>query len=377
MNSEPFLKPRLTGDRFAGGAIPLEVLADFAVLSEMIVEVAKWRYREDNPKRKRVPRGFADGVTLKLTGIESGSAIPVIGLVLPALSLFPSPVQTYVEEARRAIVRAVWAAEQNQAITGVLPSKFLTYFARFGRNLLEGEAIEFTDATLDTPAHLTRETRRKLILASSASEFTEAITVRGSVHEIDQRANTFQMTRPDGAIFRDIPIEAQHYDTVLEACNGFRDKIHVRVDGIGSFARDNRLRKIEHVERVVILDPLDIWLRIDELRQLGSGWLDGKGVPPPSDGLDWLAHAWDTQLPHDLPFPCLFPTPEGGVLAEWQLEPWLPSLEIDLSTRQADWHEMNVKTNDEETQSLNLRQQDDWVWLAKRVRDLQGQGEVE
>ena len=36
MTIKPFLRPRITGARFAGGAIPLEVLADFAVLSEMM-----------------------------------------------------------------------------------------------------------------------------------------------------------------------------------------------------------------------------------------------------------------------------------------------------------------------------------------------------
>jgi hypothetical protein len=41
MSTEPFLTPRLVGDRFEGHAIPLEVLKDFAVLEEMIVEVAK------------------------------------------------------------------------------------------------------------------------------------------------------------------------------------------------------------------------------------------------------------------------------------------------------------------------------------------------
>ena len=41
MNVEPFLKPRLTGPRFEGGAVPLHVLADFAVLEQMIVDIAK------------------------------------------------------------------------------------------------------------------------------------------------------------------------------------------------------------------------------------------------------------------------------------------------------------------------------------------------
>ena len=65
MTATPFLKPRITGPRFAGGAIPLEVLAHFAVLSEMILEVAKWKYRQQNTERKRVPRGFSDGISLE------------------------------------------------------------------------------------------------------------------------------------------------------------------------------------------------------------------------------------------------------------------------------------------------------------------------
>lgn len=48
---------------------------------EMILEVAKWKYREDNPSRRRVPRGFSKGISLSLTGVEQGNAIPVISLM--------------------------------------------------------------------------------------------------------------------------------------------------------------------------------------------------------------------------------------------------------------------------------------------------------
>ena len=82
MNTEPFLRPRLTGRRFEGHAIPLEFLKDLAVLEEMIVEVAKWRFLEKNPDRTRSPRGFTKGIELKLTGVEDGSAIAVISLVV-------------------------------------------------------------------------------------------------------------------------------------------------------------------------------------------------------------------------------------------------------------------------------------------------------
>ena len=82
-----FLRPRLTGARFEGGAIPLDMLNELPALGEMIVAVAKWRYFQDHPDRKRTPRGFAESASLRLTGVEEGSAIPVIDLA----SVSPSP----------------------------------------------------------------------------------------------------------------------------------------------------------------------------------------------------------------------------------------------------------------------------------------------
>ncbi|CAN5513169.1 hypothetical protein BH11PLA2_BH11PLA2_09160 [soil metagenome] len=373
MTTEPFLKPRLTGARFEDGAIPLEVLADFAVLSEMIVEVAKWKYREDN--RKRVPRGFADGISLKLTGIESGSAIPVISLVVASTvgSLLPSPTQTYFEEARQAIVEAVGAAEQNKKITTFLPQKLLGYFDRFGRNLAEGEAIELQDTPSRAPVRLTKDTRRKLILASSAEEFTEETDVHGLVHEFDQKARTFQLTLANGATLYKIPVQSQHYDTVLEASNGFRDKLRARVYGVGRFDRNNRLQAFEEVEHVTILDPLDIRVRLDELKSLRDGWMDGKGNPLNHDGLEWLADAFDLYFPDDVPLPYLFPTPKGNVLAEWSLKPWSPSLEINLALKQAEWHSLNLDTDEEVEKKIDLTNANDWKWLGEEVRTLSGE----
>ena len=104
MDVEPFLKPRLTGPRFEGGVVPLHVLADFAVLEQMIVDIAKWKFRSENPTRKRVPRGFTDGISLKLTGVKDGSAIPIISLFLAGTDLFPPEAKSYFVDARTAIL---------------------------------------------------------------------------------------------------------------------------------------------------------------------------------------------------------------------------------------------------------------------------------
>ena len=376
MNTRPFLKPRITGARFAGGAIPLEVLADFAVLSEMILEVAKWKYREANLSRQRVPRGFSEGISLTLTGVEEGSAIAVISLMVSsALQLIPTEPEQYFNEARDSVIAAVAAAEQGTRITEHLPERLLGYFDRFGRNLAEGEAIElFSDAT-QQKARLTKESRRKLVLASSAKHYTEETSVYGLVHEFNQRAKTFELTLPNGDILKGVAADSQHYDSVLEAHNGFRNQQRVRVNGVGRFDVNDKLLELVNVEHVVPLDPLDIVVRIDELRSLKPGWLDGKGKSLDQSQLVWVVETFKNFYPDDARLPYLFPTPDGNLLAEWSLEQNSVSLEIDLSDRWAEWHVLNFFTHVEETKQYDLGTADSWKSIADAVKGMGGVSE--
>ena len=99
----------------------------------------------DNPRRQRAPRGFTDGISLKLTGLEGGSAVPVISLCYVAASLFPPAAKPYFDDARAALVGAISEAEQARPVTK-LPPSILGYFGRLGSSLEPGEAVEFTDS---------------------------------------------------------------------------------------------------------------------------------------------------------------------------------------------------------------------------------------
>jgi hypothetical protein len=81
-----FMTPRLEGERFTRHAIPFEVLRDLAVLENLVIEAAKWKYLEAHSEHQRVPRGFTEGVSLQLSEVCDGSAIPVIMLTLLILS---------------------------------------------------------------------------------------------------------------------------------------------------------------------------------------------------------------------------------------------------------------------------------------------------
>lgn len=366
----PFMRPRLTGPRFESHAIPLEVLKDLAVIEEMIIEVAKWKFLQAHPERRRSPRRFTEGIELKLTGVEDGSAVPVISLFVASASLFPPDSQAYLEAAREAFIGAITAAEQNKPITEHLPENALSYFDRIGRSLREGEAMEFTAPSSTAPARLTRETRRKLVFASAtARSLTEETALRGLIPEADQDDMTFEIQLADGRKIR-APLGTQYLEAVLEAFNGYKSGVRVLVDGIGRFNRSERLQGLDSVEHVTLLDPLDVSARLDELRLLKDGWLEGKGTAPSRSGLDWLAQAFSEHFPDDLRLPFLYPDEGGGVQAEWSLPPYEITLEIDLVGRRGEWHELNLGTEAEELKELPLDEPQGWQWLAERLRGM-------
>jgi hypothetical protein len=371
MNVPDFLSPRLVGKRFDGHSIPLEILGDLAVLEAMIIEVAKWRYLQENKDRKRSPRNFTDGITLTLTAVGNGSAIAKIALALAVNSLIPTPQQDFMEQARDAIVGAIAAAGENKSPTKYLPIKALTYFDRLGRSLLDDEAIEFSSPSHLEPARLTRETRLRLLQAAEVTERTEEIHLRGAIFDFNKDEMTFKLMLPDG-IKVDGPVGRQHFETFSEAHYGYEKGLKVLLEGVGKYNRANRLQKIESVEHVTLLDPLDFPSQLEELKLLKDGWYDGKGHAPTAAGLDWLAEAMNQRYPESLTLPYVYPVAEGGVRLEWTMGSREISLEINVESRIGEWHCLNLETDGEEAQNLNLDSGTDWEWIVVRLQAFGG-----
>ena len=103
-----------------------------------------------------------------------------------------------------------------------------------------------------------------------------------------------------------------------------------------------------------------------------DGWLDGRGVAPDRDGLDWLAGAIESRYPEDLPLPHVYPVAEGGVRLEWGVTPQEVSLEIDLDRKSGEWHALNLDTDAEEMKTLDLGDEAAWSWLIGRLTEMAG-----
>jgi hypothetical protein len=362
---QEFLKPKLNGDRFSGHAVPLEILKDFAALQEMLVETAKWKFRQENPHRERVQRNFAKDIELQLVGIEDGSAI--LAIVLSFSSLFPPDNAKYFDQAREEIVAAI--SESGQGRSPQLPPALLSYFDRFGRSLRSGESIDFPHGQRFVA--LTPDVRKQLIRASQVDTWTEETALRARVYEADQKKETFEFELSDGARAK-APLDDKYRDAVFDAFKKYREGAYVLIQGVVQRDRADRLKGFESIEHVTPLDALDVTLRLEQISALNDGWLDGKGLAPAKDKLlEWLANEFDANFDADLPLPYLYPTPEGGIQAEWTINDWSVTFEINLIEQRGEYQALNLRDHSCTELQIPLSKREGWNQLNEALKQLE------
>ena len=371
MPESEFFRPRLCGPRFQEGAIPLEVLKDLAVLGDMTTEVAKWKYLSDNPELSRVPSKFTHGIEFKLSRIDRGSAIPIIMMEdsPPEQSeLLPTAFQEYFYEARDAIIDAIEAIEKEDEEAQYFPAKYFKYLRQMVRHLHKGEYIKFITPSPHRRPRLTRKIGRRMSVANRmAINLSQNMILRGTIPEIDQDKMTFEL-QPIYGNKVGAPISEQFYDIIFKTFNGYRDAARVLLRGIGIYDRKNIPTKLESVESIIPLHPLDIPARLDEFRDMKDGWLEGEGIAPSHNGLDWLSSKFTQFFSNESNLPYIYPTPEGNVEAEWGIGTQSVILEIDIENHTGHWLQCDDATDEESERNLKLDDDADWAWSVSAIR---------
>jgi hypothetical protein len=112
--------------------------------------------------------------------------------------------------------------------------------------------------------------------------------------------------------------------------------------------------------------------RIDEIRALKDGWFEGGGESINGKCLDslerWCVHI----MMLGLPMPRLYPTPEGGVQAEWTIGGNDVSVEFDFPGTSAYWHELDLRTGESLDRELDSQSGEDQTWIVRRLGELRG-----
>jgi hypothetical protein len=363
MTDTRFLAPRFTGKRFENHSLPVSVLEDLAAFEDLLVEMAKYIYLEENPQRQRVPRGFTEGISLQLSSVEQGSAIPVLMLASNMAGLFPSGNVSYFEKAKDRVVLSIQAAGNGKPVTDFLPEQFLGYFNRIGKNLQQDEQIEFSAA--GTTSILSRETRKKIVLASpKIHEVISSFEIRCSISELNKGKNTFEISY-QGRTIKAV-IQPEHREQIWKAFDGFENNQKVLISGSGFFDKTDTLTSIDHLDHISLVDSLDVSARLEDLANLSDGWLNGEGNALSPQGLIWIEESLNNNLDPALPLPFLFPTVEGDIVAEWKNDQYDISIEFELQNKTAYIHVLATASGQIEELFTELPADESW----KPVNDL-------
>lgn len=364
MTDTTFIAPRFTGKRFEQHRLPVSLLEDLAAFEDLLVEMAKYIYLEENPSRQRVPRGFTDGISLQLSSIESGSAIPVLMLASSHAGLFPAGNVAYFEKARDRIISSIEAAHTGNTVTEFLPEPFLGYFNRIGKNLQEDERIEFSLGSNTTT--LSKQIRKRIVLASSQiTEVISSFDIRCAISELNKARNTFEIAYQGKTIKADI--QPEHRAQIWKAFENYENNQKVQISGTGKFDKSDNLTSIVSLDHISLVDSLDVSTRLEEISGLQDGWLDGEGMAPSADGLVWLRDSLNNNLDPALPLPYLFPTADGGILAEWKNADYDISLEFDLEKRTSYIYVLALNSGAITEDFIELPTDDSWSKINQRL----------
>lgn len=366
-----FLSPKLEGERFATHTIPLSILEDFSALEELLLALAKQIYLDENQNRRRVPKGFGDNVRLSVSHIGEGSAIPKILLIYSLSSISTVDVDSaniaYVEKAKEKVIEIIDSANTNKKIN--LDPKFLGYFNRIGKNLLDDESIDFLPDS-DKSAILNKDTRKAILLSRAEKhEYSVSSSFNAFVSSIDKGQEKFKLDIEGNVIECSFETAGDFIRTIYTGFNEHENNTLLSIKATGIYNEHDKLIKIEAIEAMDVLDPFDVKIRLNYLSKLEDKWYDGDGKAPEGELLNKFGEYFTEYYDGGLKLPSIFPTIEGNIQLEWAFPRANVFLEVFLDDFKSEFLIANSNNTFEELE-LNLINETDWGVINNKIKGI-------
>lgn len=321
---------RLSGRRFDPVGMPADALVEVAAFEDLLRSLMRLYWFDRNPNRTRLPKGYDHTITLRLTAIAEGSAVPVLeydGALIPDDIFGP-------HELTRDFARAIqtlgdFITYSFSDISRIprdirrLPSSKVK---RFGQTMQEGEAIQIsstvpTDATeWEAIPRYTREVRTNALVGLIGS-FTQPVTVEGQV--IDFKVGSGQLVIRSRDHGGDISIPYQESDVKVSIVGSPESQLFSgQAEGIGEFNADGRLTKLVSVSSLAVVDVTQdariARTSLETLAELATGWVDGEsGEPTTPTALARGRAVIEAMIALNNITRTVAPTEEGGVTFFW------------------------------------------------------------
>lgn len=319
--NEHFLEITFVGGRFAAHSAPVTALAELSALQNVLLLVARQRFKEAHPGRQRVPRGFPDAAQLHLVAIRQNCL--TVSLDRPDAAAWRATLfdRTLFEDARDLTVEALSLADAGLSLPAGFPPAAVGPLGVIGRQLGEDESLLVRSAR---GAGRISQRSREWLAKMAHQPVERDVVLEGEVEEFDDANDRFSLRTATTRI--DVPFRPHQRNIVVEAVRD-RPIVRVRVRGRLVLGPQQRMRTVEELELVEherASDVIKVWTRIGQLAQAPSGWLNGEGEPPTEQSQAQAREVLARLIVDhgDIERPKLYPTPDGGLQAEWIIGEW-------------------------------------------------------
>lgn len=324
-STDVFLELTFDGGRFDSHCMPVDVLAELATVQRVLEAVARHLYFRQNPDRQRVPRGFVEASHLYLS--TSRANCYTAGLSRPNPATWGLLEIGLFDKARALTISALSAVETDSSFPSDFPSDALEDLAAIGLRLSDEEVLSVKDSAALVTARINQKTRAKLALLTSQS-LEKVMIIEGEVEEIDDKSLSLQLLLKSKERIT-VSFKSPDREKVADA---FKNRPIARVRAHGLVIPDKKkMKKVEELdvfddERAV--DVQKVWDRLKAFERIPQGWCDGFGIAPSRNAVARAREVLARLLVDNksVERPKVYPTPQGGVQAEWVLGKWAVDL---------------------------------------------------
>lgn len=322
-SSDSFLELTFDGGRFESHSVPVSVLAELGTLQAILLRVARALWLHEHEGRARVPRGFNEAAQLNLVASREGSYTAVLRRSEPAHARDASSFDNVFDKALEVTVQALAAAANDNAqIPANFPRGLLDLLGNLGRHLGKGEELRIRSKTSDAVARVNQGSRGRFALLTQLPLESD-VDFEGEIESFDDTGKIRVRTRDGDRI--EVPFGRHRREELVLALQQ-RPMVRVHVRG----AMQLQQRRMTVVEEIETVDDerapelQKLWDRLKTLEEVPDGWLDGDGRRPTADVLMFARLVLSRLLVdhRSIPRPKVFPTPDGGLQAEWVLGSW-------------------------------------------------------
>jgi hypothetical protein len=355
------ITPYFSGERFKNHTLPLDVVGELVVLQDIILEISRWLFKQDNPDKPQVPKGFKQQAKLSIAKIKKGSS--GTQLVQDRLSGQLNLDSTVDRAASMTLdILEMFGGVTPITLPADFPSTILSRFDNLATSLHENEFVYFK-----------RQERRVVMnraicsrVASHAPQMSRQLRrIRGKVVAMDLEAGTFHLRCGETKILG--KFTDAFYTRLLGAfATKYRPMLELECQVL--LSAQGKIEKIESMKGFAIINTDHIRARLERLLEIDPQWLSAYGELRVSLVKDFV-RIWEDLAPQRLESPAIYPAGEETVELEWLRGRQHTIVELSPKTMLGEviWYEEDGLRVDETP--IDLSDHEGWVELDRLVSE--------